>query len=113
MTWARCRGWILPALRDGTEADLVADIEAGRAQLWPGCVSAVVTQCVVETDSRCLHAWLAGGDLAEIVAMIPGIEAWGRAMGCDHATVTGRRGWTRALRRLGYVRVDAELRKAL
>ena len=115
MIWAQVRGWLLPALRpeDGTEPELLADIIAGRAVLWTGAASAMVTQIVTEASGKCIHAWLAGGDLREIIAMVPGIEAWARTSGCTHATVMGRPGWARALRPQGYRQCGAELKKVL
>lgn len=115
MTWATVRGWILPALKpdDGTEAELLADIIAGRATLWTGARCAMVTQFVTEATGKCVHAWLAGGDLNEIVALVPGIEAFARTGGCTHATVMGRAGWRRKLEPLGYRQCGEELKKVL
>jgi hypothetical protein len=113
--WDRVRAWLLPALRpqDGSEAELVEEVVTGRAQLWIGERSAMVTQCIPEPAGLCIHAWLAGGDLDEIKAMTSGIEAWARAAGCDYATITGRTGWLRALRPLGYRLDGPELKKVL
>jgi hypothetical protein len=113
--WARCRDWLLPALRPGcaTEADLVDDLMAGRAQIWPGERSAVVTQCVVDDRGPCLHVWLAGGDLEEILAMRVGAEAWARAQGCRRMTIDGRQGWARRLRAHGFARVGGQLERRL
>lgn len=113
--WLRCRPWLLPALRreGGDEDDLIADLNAGRAQLWAGERSAMVTQCVGEARGLCLHVWLAGGDLAEILEMKPGIEAWAHAQGCTYVTIDGRPGWVRVLRRHGYALRGAELERRL
>jgi hypothetical protein len=113
--WNRCRGWILPALRPecASEGELIADLASGRAQLWPGERSAMVTQCVAEARGPCLHVWLAGGELKEILEMKPGVEAWGRAQGCTHVTIDGRPGWARVLRRHGYALRGAELERRL
>lgn len=105
--------WLRPALVDATEAELLADLEAGRAQLWPGETAAVVTQCVADDRGRGLHVWLAGGDLAGVMALRPGIEAWGRAQGCGWITINGRLGWNRVLRRCGYEHDGAELKRKL
>ena len=113
--WPRCRDWILPALarEDEDEAELVGDLAAGRAQLWPGEGAAMVTQCVDEPQGRCLHVWLAGGALAEILRLRPGVEAWARAQGCGRVTLNGRGGWARALRGHGYARRGEELERRL
>jgi len=115
VTWAAARAWLLPALRpeDGTEGELVAEIVAGRAQLWTGARSAMVTRLLAAPARRCIHAWLAGGDLDEILALVPGMEAWARTQGCTHATVNGRPGWRRALASQGYRQGGGELLKRL
>lgn len=114
-TWAACRDWLLAALQpqDGDEAALSADIRSGRAQLWAGEGGAVVTQCVSAQDGRSLHIWLAGGDLAAVLALRPGIEAWARGLGCEAITIEGRAGWARVLRVHGYQPHGAVLRRSL
>jgi hypothetical protein len=113
--WQRCRAWLLPALtRDGgSEAELLDDLATGRAQLWAGERAAIVTQCVEEASGLCLHVWLAGGGLAEILKLKPGIEAWARGQGCRRVTLDGRKGWTRVLRSLGYALNGTELERRL
>lgn len=113
MSWTRWRKWLLPALEDGSEADLLADIRAGHAQLWVGERSAMVTQVVEEASGRALHVWLAGGALADILALKPGVEAWGRARDCDYVTINGRRGWARILRSDGFAWNGQDLCKRL
>lgn len=109
--WLRCRAWIVPALEDTTEQELTEKLELGWAQLWPGERAAMVTYCT-RNPAR-LHVWLAGGELSELLAMIPGVAAWGRAMGCDWATIHGRKGWARLLSGHGFEDRDGELWKAL
>jgi hypothetical protein len=110
--WNIARQWIIPALEpEDSENDVVVRLLEGSAQLWLGEASAMITEVVREP--RTLHVWLAGGDLEEVVSFTPGIAAWGRMMGCKSATIDGRKGWLRALRRLGF-RPDGDLlRKAL
>lgn len=113
--WTRCRGWLLPALapEDGTEQDLVAEIAAGRVQLWAGEASALVTEVVAEADGPCLHIWLGGGDLRDLLKLRAGLEALARGQGCRSVTIDGRRGWSRVLRSCGYARVGGELKRTL
>ena len=78
-------------------------VEAGRAQLWPLSRSAVVTEIVgYDNDVRHLRLWLAGGDLDELRAFVPRLEAFGRDNGCSKAIIEGRKGWLRALASQGY-----------
>lgn len=110
----RARPWLLKALEfeGDPEAELVAKLRAGHAQLWLGERSAMVTEVTEEPKGRTIHVWLAGGDLDEIVSLTPGIAAWGRMMGCKEATIEGRAGWARVLKSHGFSG-DAVLHKAL
>ncbi len=105
--------WLAPAMEDTSERELMDELAAGRAQLWPGETAAMVTQCLEGPQGRFLHVWLAGGDLAGIMALKPGVEAWGRAMGCAEVTINGRTGWARLLKSDGFRMVEGELRKDL
>ena len=83
--------------------DVVAQIHEGRLQFWPGPHSAVVTEIQEYPQRRTLHFFLAGGNLAELEVMLPGIMEWGRTQGCTAASMTGRRGWERTfLKREGW-----------
>lgn len=113
----RLRPHIEAAVAHGGETTVdavLSEVLAGRAQLWPGENAVLVTQCVAGPDGRLIHAWLGGGILSELMAMRPGVEAWGRAMGAQYATLEGRAGWERVYRRYGYEPgPDGVLRKAL
>lgn len=95
--------------------DVVADIKAGRARLWQGDKSCVVT---VETDfpsagERLIEAWLAAGDLGEIRREIAHLEEYARSAGCTQAHITGRKGWVRELAPRGYEHYATTVRKLL
>jgi hypothetical protein len=110
--WRRCRDWLVPALEDATEAEVMTEVASGRVQLWRGARSAMLTQLVLAHEPYVL-VWLGGGDLQELMAMRPGVEAWARAHGARAARINGRRGWARALRSAGFAPCDGELRKVL
>lgn len=114
----RCWPWLAPALARGDQPDLSkaglwAEVAAGRAMLWPGEDGALVTECLATPAGRLLHCWLGGGELSTLANLRPGVEAWGRAMGCEFASIDGRRGWDRVFRPFGYRPVGTELRKQL
>lgn len=111
--WARCRGWLAPAMVDTTEAEVLALLEAGRATLWPGERSAMLTQLIACADGLYAHVWLGGGELAELLELQPGAEAWARAQGATAARINGRSGWARLLRKRGYAPAGDELVKVL
>lgn len=91
-------------------------VEDGRAVMWCGERSAVITQVSPHdrTGARVLDVAPAGGDLDEILRMAPMIEDAARAEGCTQSLVTaGRRGFARALKSHGYEEVAVVLRKML
>jgi hypothetical protein len=105
--------WLRPALTDASVEELLAELSSSRAQLWLGERSAVVTELTGDREDRCLHIWLAGGDLKEILRLRPGVEAWARGQGCRSVTIDGRPGWSRVLRRFGYRMSGCELKRKL
>lgn len=110
--WNRARHWLVPALEDATEDEVLNDLLLNRAQLWRGDGGAIVTQ-LVAADPPNITVWLGGGDVATLLALRPGIEAWGRQQGAREARINGRTGWARALRDAGFREHDGELVKTL
>lgn len=113
----RLWGWLEPALKAGSDhesrEDIEREIEANRAQLWVGDNAVLLTQLIRNPQGRFIHCWLGGGCLRGLLDMRGGIEAWGRAMECDYASINGRKGWDRVFSRYGYAQADGELRKSL
>src|SRR5579862_9491504 len=114
--WTRCKGWIA----EGLEGSLlrIEDIEGmlaqGLAVLWPAQNCAIVTEFVTyPSGERAAQVLSAGGDLNEILSLIPGMEAYGRLNGCSMVAVEGRRGWERALKENGYQFWSVTLKKRL
>jgi hypothetical protein len=69
---------------------------AGRVKLWPGRDCAILTQILDHPGGlRSQNTWLAGGELREIVGMMPMIEQFARECGCHREVGNGRRGWLR------------------
>jgi len=87
-------------------------IEQGRAYLWPGEQSVFLTEFYQSpTGLKTHHMWLAGGDLNEIVSMVPTLEDFGRLHGAHRQTGSGRRGWLRKFS--GYTEVGVRKQKSL
>lgn len=63
--------------------------------------------------AREVHGLCAAGDLAVILELIEQAEDWGRAMGCEFASIASREGWSRVLSDKGYRVHQVELRKEL
>ena len=81
---------LLYAKGSHTFEDVKADVEDGVMQFWPGVHSAIITEIIAYPRYRVLNFFLAGGNRAELEAMYPGIEQWGKANGCTRAAMLGR-----------------------
>lgn len=91
-----------------------ADIEAGRAQFWPGVNSAMVTEVkVYPTGFREIAGWLAAGDLKEIEVMMEFAEQAAKANGCHRVNLTCREGFKRPFAKKGYRQIMIVLVKDL
>ncbi|HEX4198751.1 MAG TPA: hypothetical protein VHZ26_15040 [Caulobacteraceae bacterium] len=114
--WERCRGWIAEGLAGSLLKieDVEAALARGEAVLWPGERCALVSEFVsYPSGERASQVMSAGGDLGEILAMVPGMEAFARLNGCAISIVEGRRGWERVLKPAGYEFLSIKLRKTL
>lgn len=76
--------------------DVVNQVEAGNARVWHNEDACIVTEVNDTPRKRVLHFWLATGELDAVNALSEEILVWGKAQGCDMATLVGRRGWDRA-----------------
>lgn len=90
-----------------------AAIESGTVKLWSNETGVLVTEITVyPTGLRMINAWLAGGKLGGILALVPEIEAWAKAKGITKASVSsGRVGWSRKLN--GYRTSGVQMTKDL
>ena len=78
--------------------DVKAAVAHGKAQLWCGEKSALVTELVVYPRKKVCRIWMAGGELGELQGeMLPTVEKWAKAKGCAAVEIIGRRGWVRVL----------------
>lgn len=90
-----------------------AAIIEGKMQLWPASKSAAVTEVVEHAKKKVIHVFLAGGDLDEIMSGIGSVAAWGKALGCESMTLSGRKGWERVLDTHGFKHVAVVLERDL
>ena len=102
----RCRVWIEAALEysGGTHLyeDIVEAVIEGRMQLWPAKNSCWVTEITAFPRKKVLHVFLAGGELDEILEMHEYVVQWAIEQGCESMTLTGRKGWVKALKNKGW-----------
>ena len=112
----RCWPWLKGALdRSPLEThhkQHIKDRIGEDAVLWAGKRAAAVTEIVTHPSGlKVCHIWLAGGDLSELKIIEGQIEEFALLNDCRHMTITGRRGWLRALNgyREGPVAMTKEL----
>lgn len=114
--WERCKPWIAAGLGDSLIKieDIEAALAKGTAMLWPGPNCAIVSEFVTyPSGERASQVMSAGGDLDEMLAMVPGMEAFARLNGCSISVVEGRKGWEKVLKPTGYEFFSLKLRKVL
>ena len=90
------------ALKRSGHGETIEDVKdalaENNAQLWNAHNSTAVTEI-----TRDLNIWLYGGSLDDLEGLEASATAWARKMGLGSISIEGRKGWTRALKRLGYV----------
>ena len=109
--WDRCRPWIEAALvGSGWSFD---EVKAGDFHLFAHPAGCMVAEVIESPRSKVFHVFAAGGALEAIEALLPNVEAAGRALGCDYGGATGRKGWARYLAKHGYRPADHAVQKEL
>ncbi|MFD2207219.1 hypothetical protein [Kiloniella antarctica] len=113
--WEKARQWLQPALDRGgnthTTDDIRAGIISGSFQFWTSEKSAAITEIVSYPCSKGCRVFLAGGDMTELLAMQPELEAWAQSIGCKFIEIDGRPGWERIHK--DFKKQSVVLRKAL
>lgn len=86
-----------------TLEDLFIGLSEGNFQLWTRNNTIGITQIVDEPQVRSLNVFLAGGDMADLQALLPKVEAFAGQEGCTRITLGGRKGWSKSfLRAAGF-----------
>ena len=85
-----------------TVEDMLDQIKRGEAQLWTSENACIVTEVHTTPRLKVLHFWLATGALDAVVALSRDVLGWGKVVGCQSATLAGRRGWERVLASEGW-----------
>ena len=114
--WARFRDAFASAMDGDLYAvdDLEAKVLSHRAILFAGKGSAIVGETTAYPGGALAMQLLwACGNVEEIVALLPGIEALARIQGCDRMIVEGPRAWERVLKSSGYGFFSATVTKGL
>lgn len=103
--WERCKSLVEKAVeyQDSYTIDDVEDkIRNGIALLWPGKETAIVTEFVVFPKKKVLHILCIAGKYEEVEEMLKSIESHAREIGIDKITGSGRKGWLRKIKHLGF-----------
>lgn len=87
-----------------TVKDVARMVLNEEAQLWVEGDGLIVTEIEQYPQGPVLNFWLAAGEMNDVLAQLPEIYEWGREVGCEKATMTGRRGWERVLAHDGWER---------
>lgn len=89
---------------DGTHTfdDVCLSVMQGKCRFWDLGESFLITEIIDFPQMRVYHIWLAGGDLADLIAMHPEVQQVARDAGCTRLTINGRSGWLRALKAHGW-----------
>lgn len=107
--WVRCKPWIEAALEYTHGTHTIEDVELGieqaRFQFWPGQKSAAVTEVVEYPRAKALNIWLCGGDVEELLEMVPSWESFAKYLECDRLAGGGRVGWNKFLKSHGWYAV--------
>jgi len=114
--WAKYRDRLIEAMDGGMYSIEGVErlIGQGRAVFFPGKDAAIVAEKVTyEGGKSVFQCTWAVGDMAEILAMAPGVEAVGRALGCTEMLIEGRKGWEKLLAPMGYEPWSVTVRKML
>lgn len=90
--------------------DIVLMLVQGRARLWTTENSFCIVEKVVYPRQVNYHVFLAGGDMDELRGLHEQIIEVAKADGAEAVTLTGRRGWVRALAAWGWEEVYATMR---
>lgn len=103
--WPDVRQLLVPAIEwagEKNEAEVVAELASGMAQLWIGedrTVHCAVVTCLSRSARGLIcEIWLMGGrDRSRWLHFIHRIEQEARRRGCIAIELIGRRGWARVL----------------
>lgn len=96
-----------------TYEDVLELISIGEMFFWPASKSCMVTEIVQYPRKRALHVFLAAGDLEEIKNMECSLIAFAKSLKCSALSMSGRKGWTKALRDMNWEEAHTTLVKQI
>lgn len=96
-----------------TAQDIKAKLLTGVCQLWESgdFQSVLITEIHLYPKAKVMNLFLNSGKLD--LDSLKYIEQWAKTIGCTEIEETGRRGWVRKLKELGYQEVSTTMRKEI
>lgn len=98
--------WITDALEhsNGTHKleDILHSLQTGEMQLWANDKACVVSLVQQYPQKKVCFIFLAGGELESVLKMQPQVTEWAKAQGCELLSMVGRKGWAKALNKVGW-----------
>lgn len=82
-----------------------------QVKLWGDAEACIVTE-KIDTQST-IHFWIATGRLDAVIRLSREILEYARGQGCRRASLTGRRGWVRALEEDGWKETSVVMQKEI
>tara|TARA_R110002096_G_scaffold54752_2_gene141131 strand:+ start:974 stop:1390 length:417 start_codon:yes stop_codon:yes gene_type:complete len=82
--------------------DIVDNVSKEVMQFWPMDKSCLVTEIITYPKFKTLHIFLAAGDLTEIKSIDSTLEVLCQEIDAKYISLSGRRGWVKALADIGY-----------
>lgn len=99
LAWEKYRPDLLAAMEHchgtHTEDDVLVRCITGQYKFWDFGKSALVSYPVEYPQFKALNLFIAGGDLFELRAMQPTVEAYAKQCGLKRCVAGGRAGWTK------------------
>ncbi len=105
--WERWRDQLEDALEKHahgtyTIEDIEGFVQNGDMVIWPTSKSMALVETFDYPQVKCLHVFMALGELQDIYDQMAHIEDFARFMGCDMVSTNGRVGWARQLKKRGW-----------
>ena len=108
-------------LGEDSFVEVVEKLSTGNMQMWVvgdeddfNILGVVLTRVQVCEKTKLLNVYLCSGEAFDSwTTHLEMLEEWGRTKGCEYITATGRRGWTKKLKPLGFEEKYVTLYKPL
>lgn len=98
---------------DHTFDDVASRVLSGKAYFFCNETACAVCEVVRFSQASSFHVWLAGGTLEGVLALTPEAEEVAKQLNCNRLTLTGRKGFARALQPHGWNHTHVTMERAV